>query len=409
MPKASRRQFLATAGLLAAAGHSATGLGATGFGAVAQAEDASSLIAGKDKRLLVLKNFPAVLETPLELLIDGQITPQSLLFVRNNQQPDDAATLAASPASEWSIKVTGAVNRTVTVTLAELREMEMTEHEMVLQCSGNGRALFSKASQTSGTQWGKGGMGNVRFAGVKLSTVLNKKGVELDKGARFVIASGKDEALPDKEDFLHSLPATEVVNRSILALDLNGEPMSAIHGGPVRLITPGVFATMNVKWLGELNFGSEESMNYNHAVRYRVPKQLIAPGTDYDFTLQNSKYNWNMKVKSVLLNPTDGSQLRAGENTIKGVAFNDGLSKIASVYVSTDRGNSWKKAALERSPSVFGWTRFSMKADLPVGRHFIWCRAIDEFGRTQPLDGSIAWNPRGYEWNGIENVAVEVV
>lgn len=404
MAQPSRRQFLATAGLLAAAGHSATGLGA-----LAQTEDASSLIAGKDKRLLVLVSYPAVLETPLNLLIDEQITSKSLLFVRNNQQPDDAATLAPSPAKEWSIKVTGAVNKSFTITLSALREMEMSEYEMVLQCSGNGRSLFSKASQTSGTQWGKGGMGNVRFKGVKLSTVFEKNGIELNKDARFVLASGTDEALPGKEDFLHSLPATEVLNRSFLALDLNGEPISAIHGGPVRLITPGVYATMNVKWLSELNFGSEESTNYNHAVRYRVPKQSISPGTDYDFTLKNSTYNWNMKVKSVLLNPTDGSKLKAGETTIQGVAFNDGLSKIASVFVSVDRGISWQRAALERSPSLFGWTRFSTKVNLPVGRHFIWCRALDEFGRTQPLDGSIAWNPRGYEWNGIENVAVEVV
>lgn len=402
MTHASRRQFLAATGALAIAGSS---VGKPAFG---QMEDAASLIQGKDKRLLVLKPFPAVLETPLELLTENQLTPKSLLFVRNNQQPEDAATLAPSPSKEWTVNLTGDLNKQASVSLGQLREMEMTEYEMVLQCSGNGRSLFSKAAQTSGTQWGKGGVGNVRFAGVRLSTVLEKNGIDIGKNVRFINASGDDQPLPGKEDFLHSLPITEVVNRSILAIDLNGEPLSAIHGGPIRLITPGVYATMNVKWLSELNFVSEESTNYNHVPRYRVPNQSIAPGEEYDFTLQNSKYNWSMKIKSVLLTPSDGTKLAAGTSMVKGVAFNDGLAAISSVYVSVDKGQSWKQAALTRSPSRYGWTQFQLPVELTAGRQSIWCRAIDTYGRTQPKEGSIAWNPRGYEWNGVEKINVDV-
>lgn len=398
----SRRQFLVASGAVAMAG---SAIEKTAF---AQTDDASSLIQGKDRRMLVLKKFPAVLETPLELLTENQLTPKSLLFVRNNQQPEDSATLTPSPSKEWTVNLTGDLNRKLSVSLAQLREMEMTEYEMVLQCSGNGRSLFSKAAQTSGTQWGKGGVGNVRFAGVKLSTVLEQNGIEIGRNVRFVTASGDDQPLPDKEDFLHSLPVTEVVNNSILALDLNGEPMSAIHGGPIRLITPGIYATMNVKWLSELDFVSEESSNYNHVPRYRVPHSLIAPGEEYDFTLQNSKYNWSMKVKSIVLTPGDGAKLSAGSTMVKGVAFNDGLAGISSVYVSVDKGQSWKKAVLSHSDSRYGWTQFELPVELASGRQSIWCRAIDAFGRTQPKEGSIAWNPRGYEWNGIEKIDVDV-
>lgn len=402
MSHVSRRQFLAASGALAMAS------GSLGKSAFAQAEDASSLIKGKDKRLLVLKPFPAVLETPLELLTENQLTPKSLLFVRNNQQPEDSATLAPSPSKEWTVNFTGDLNRKLSVSLAELREMEMTEYEMVLQCSGNGRSLFSKAAQTSGTQWGKGGVGNVRFAGVRLSTVLEKNGIEIGKNVRFANASGDDQPLPGKEDFLHSLPVTELMNRSILALDLNGEPLSAIHGGPIRLITPGIYATMNVKWLSELDFVSEESSNYNHVPRYRVPNQSIAPGEQYDFTLENSRYNWAMKIKSIVLTPGDGATLSAGSTMVKGVAFNDGLAGISSVYVSVDKGQSWTKAALSHSDSRYGWTQFEIPVELTAGKQSIWCRAIDAFGRTQPKEGSLAWNPRGYEWNGIEKIDVDV-
>lgn len=398
----TRRNFLAATGAMAIASS-----GANSFGAYQQ-DDASTLIKGKDKRLLVLKKFPAVLETPLNLLADQSLTPKSLLFVRNNQQPDDAATVAPSSHTEWNVNFSGGINREVNISLAQLREMETTEYEMVLQCSGNGRALFSKAAQTNGTQWGKGGMGNVRIAGVRLSKVLENSDVEIDKATQFINALGADDPLDGKEDFLHSLPVDEVLNRSILALSLNGEPLPAIHGGPVRLITPGVYATMHVKWLSELRFVTDESTNHNHVPRYRVPHRPIKPGSEYDFSLQNSSFNWNMKTKSVLLSPADGDVLRSGPTTVKGVAFNDGQAKITSVLLSFNHGQSWQQAKLVPSASSYGWTRFQLRKNLSAGQHSIWCRAIDSHGRSQPLEGSVAWNPSGYEWNGIEKITVNV-
>ena len=46
---------------------------------------AADVIAGKDPRLIVHSAAPAELETPLALLREHGITPDSLLFVRNNQ------------------------------------------------------------------------------------------------------------------------------------------------------------------------------------------------------------------------------------------------------------------------------------------------------------------------------------
>jgi len=402
-PKHSRRKFLATAGVFVAATSRNRAFSAF------QQEDASTLIQGKDKRLLVLKKYPAVFETPLKLLADSAITPKSLLFVRNNQQPTDSATCAPSSHANWTVKLTGGVTRELSISLFQLCEMEMTEYEMVLQCSGNHRSLFSKTAETSGTQWGRGGVGNVRFAGVRLSKVLEAKGIEIDKSVRYVNASGADKPEPGKEDFLHSLPIDHVLNRSIIAVDLNGEPLAAIHGGPVRLVTPGVYGTMHMKWLDQLNFVAEESTNENHIPRYRVPRTNIKPGAEYEFTLKNSTYNWNMKIKSVLLSPNDGDPLPSGTTTIKGVAFNDGLTKISSVFVSIDKGQTWQSAELKPSDSLYGWTQFQLRKNLSVGRHEIWCRAVDSFGRTQPSDGSITWNPRGYEWNGFEKITVDVV
>lgn len=370
----------------------------------AQDKDASKLIQGKDKRLIVLKDEPAVMETPLSLINQSYLTPAELLFVRNNQQPKVMETIAGVDDDDWSVAVGDK-----TITVGQLKEMEQSSCDMVLQCSGSGRSLFSLASQTKGTQWGRGGMGCVKIAGVKFSDVLKKLGVEPNSADRYILANGKDKALPEKEDFLHTLPLDEVVNRSYLVLTLNDKPLPAIHGGPVRLVTPGVYGTMHVKWLASLSFQPEETSNYNHVPRYRVPKRPIKPGADYAFTLQNSNYNWNMKVKSVILSPDPLSTHSDESVKIEGVAFNDGSAPIETVLVSVNQGRSWRKAKLMKPDEKHAWTRFRISFKLEKGKHEIWSRAVDKFGRSQPLDGSVAWNPRGYEWNGVDKVEIERV
>ena len=385
------------------------------FGSIAsgglnlQEHDASKLIAGKSNEMIVLKPFPAVLETPMEMLVKEKITPVSHLFVRNNQQPKQAATVEPLSGKGWKIKLSGLVSKQVEFEASELLEMPQTEYEMVLQCSGNSRSLYALAVQSKGTQWGRGGVGNVRFAGVKLSKILEAKGVDVKNGAKWIRAMGHDKPLADKEDFEHSLPIEDVLNTAIIATSLNGKSLPAIHGGPARLVTPGIFGTMQVKWLSELAFENEESMNYNHIPRYRVPKSKIKPGTDFKFTFENSTFNWKMKTKSIICTPLPKTQIRESKGiVVSGIAFNDGECPIETVLISTDMGNSWSKARLAKSDSKYGWTTFEARVTLTKGKHQIWSRAVDQFGRSQPLDGTIDWNPRGYEWNGVEKIDVEV-
>lgn len=366
--------------------------------------DAGKLVTGKDKRLIVLVSNPAVLETPLALLNEGDLTPAKLLFVRNNQQPERMATLAGIDQPGWDVNIEGKKT-----TLSQLRDMPQTSVEMVLQCSGSGRSLYSRDAQTKGTQWGRGGMGCVKFGGVMLHEVINKLGIDVIAKQKFMLAEGKDEALPEKEDFLHTLPTDQVLKRSMLAISMNDQPLPGIHGGPVRLITPGVYGTMHIKWLGKLKFVGEESTNYNHVPRYRVPKSPIKPGSDYNFTLANSSYNWDMKVKTVVLHPTENSKVSAGKIKIQGVAFNDGSAPIETALVSIDQGRTWIKSALTKPDGKFAWTRFETQVNLSAGQTEIWTRAVDGLGRSQPLNGSVAWNPRGYEWNGVEKIKIEAL
>src|SRR5262249_53235587 len=137
---------------------------------------ASGLIKGKDDRLIIQARLPTVLESPLALLEPHALTPLPLLFVRNNSQLDNSATLEPLPLAGWKIELTGLIGKPLTLDAAEIAKLPAVSREMVLQCSGNCRFLFSKAAKTEGTQWGKGGFGNVRFTGVPLAAVLEKHG-----------------------------------------------------------------------------------------------------------------------------------------------------------------------------------------------------------------------------------------
>src|SRR5947207_2328601 len=83
----------------------------------------------------------------------------------------------------------------------------------------------------------------VRGAGGRLAEWLERFRVKAAPEARYVTAEGRDDPHPGKPDFEHSLLLDDVLRRSILALEMNGERLPAIHGGPVRLVTPGFYGT----------------------------------------------------------------------------------------------------------------------------------------------------------------------
>ena len=369
--------------------------------------EAATWIKGKDERLEVMSAVPLVLSTPVGLLAEQAITDKKYLFVRNIQDLDKGMTLEPLPLRGWETELVGLIKPfRVVIRAEELLNMDQVEYEMILQCSGNGRSQYL---DIPGTPWDQGGVGNVRFAGVPLKAILEKYNVMIDSQVKYVAAEGHDLPLGlEKPDFEHSLPVASVLERSIFALKLNGEPLPGIHGGPVRLVTPGLFGTMQVKWLRRLRFETAESPNFYHATEYRVPLSLLKPGEKFRFTMENSRPTWDIRLMSYILNPESGAKLKAGSVTVKGVAYNDGSVRLESVLVSCDRGQNWQPAKFEIPDSPYAWHRWTTKVNLEPGVHEIWSRAIDALGCTQPLEGSIFWNPNGYEWTGVFKVEVRV-
>lgn len=370
---------------------------------------ADQIIPGKDRRLIVYASDPAEIETPLDLLRAQDLTPRELLFVRNNQQLPGALSLKPIPLADWTIELAGLVEFPRVVTGRQLAELPRVEEVVVLQCSGNGRQLFNAAAPVKGSPWSRGAMGNVKFSGVPLAALLDAAKCQVDPRAEFLTAEGKDSPTSDaKADFEHSIPLADALAKSFLATEMNGEPIPAVHGGPVRLITPGYYGTMHVKWLSRLRFEAEETYNHNQVKRYRTPLAPIEPGSKFDYARANSEPNWRMRVKSVIFSPLAGQKIARGDAEVFGVAFNDGAAKIETVLFSSDNGATWRTAKLEKSAGPYAWHWWRGNVSLAAGRQTILARAIDAFGRTQPLDIATQWNPDGYAFSGVDRVSVDV-
>jgi len=413
----SRRQFNTLAG---AAGVAVGTGGLSGLAKAAGAPDSASIIHGKASGMIIHNAKLAVMETPLTELRKHEITPKNILFNRFHypHEGDAAWYVTTSPPSadmvkNWTIRVDGLVQRPRTVTIADLQKQPQEKRVSVLQCAGNGRSYYAAKQKVGGGQWKNGGMGNVEWEGVPLRAFIESLKMDIAPQAHWLTAEGWDQpATPVGSDFAKSFHlGDKALDHAILALKMNGEPIPATNGGPVRLIIPGYYGNMNVKMLTYLLFAAAQSPSAFQSVGYRMPNQLPADPAKFkanDYTHDNSVPTYGHKIKSVIFSPLPEDKPKAGEVEITGVAFNDGMSKITKVEVSTDGGKSWKAAAIKPAESPWAWHHWSLKAKLGGGKHQLMSRASDAKGQTQPIDGLTRWNPRGYEWNGADRVEVTV-
>ncbi|RIH86271.1 Sulfoxide reductase catalytic subunit YedY [Meiothermus luteus] len=402
-----RRLFLKRTAVAGAA------LGLMGRGLAQQQPTADQVVQGKNPKLVVLSSRPVVMESTLELLGSERITSKANLFVRNNIDLPGLNTTEPNVQPGWEVEITGLVDKPFKITVDELSKLPQTEVTTVLQCSGNGRSFFNP--RPSGNPWTYGGVGQVTWRGVLLKTLLEAKGVKLDPKARFITmnASTQGGAQPYEKSYPISVMEH---NSAMLALGMNGEPLPAVHGGPVRLVAAGTFGTANVKWITKVEFTEKESSGNEQVPRYRVPVLPgwntpilpTQPGSRYNYTLDNSRSNWGANINSFILSPLPGSSVRGRLVEIRGVAWNDGLAPIESIEVSVDSGTTWRKAVIEGDHGKFGWYRWVAPRLLSPGEYEAMVRATDALGRTQPLNGNIWWNERGYEWNGVMRVKFTV-
>jgi len=395
-----RRELMKRAGLAALA---------TGFGSFkARALETVTLPFENGERPLVkypqkrpmigLTSRPPQLETPFSIFNDGPITPNNAFFVRYH--------LADVPLNidpdKFTLEIKGKVDKPLKLSLKEIRKMKAVELVAVNQCSGNSRGFSSP--RVAGGQLANGAMGNARWRGVPLKTVLDMAGVQT--GAKQVTFGGMDGPVSDKTpDFVKALDIDHARDGEVmLAYGMNGDELPVLNGFPLRLVVPGYYGTYWVKHLNEITVIDGVYDGFWMKSAYRIPDNYcncVDPGTAPKATIPINRFT----VRSFITSVADGTKLKAGTTRLKGIAF-DGGKGIKEVAVSTDGGKSWTPAKLGKDLGKYSFREWTLPVKLAAGSYELKVRATNNAGEVQPAEPR--WNPAGYLRNVIETTRVTV-
>lgn len=359
-------------------------------------------LPGKSEALTILNRKPWNAETPPHLL-DPEITPANVMFVRNNGIPPTEFDL-----ENWTLTIEGeAAAQQKTFTLKELYDnFTHYTYDLTLECGGNGRSEFNPPAK--GNQWGLGAVACTRWTGVRLKDVLNAVGVK--DSAVYIGYYGADTHLSgdmSKTVISRGVPIKKAMeNESLIAWAMNGEAIPKMNGYPLRLVMGGWPASVSGKWLTKIAIRDKEHDGPKMGGQsYRVPKYPVPPGTkvpDEDMKIIES-----MPVKSIVTYPKTGAIIGKGKSfEVRGHAWAGDLM-VKSVMVSIDFGVSWQKCELNPPKNRLAWQRWKTEITLPgYGYYEVWARAMDENGKVQPmiLPG---WNPKGYLNNACHRIAVK--
>ncbi|MCU1328039.1 MAG: hypothetical protein JWN34_3409 [Bryobacterales bacterium] len=342
-------------------------------------------------QMITLSPSPTDLEMPVVGFID-EITPVEHFFVRCH-----TLTAKVDPAT-WQLEVGGLVNTPLKLTLADLKKLPNVTLTGVLECAGNGRSFYKPGMP--GTQWKFGSVGNARWTGVRLRDVLAKAG--LKPTAAHLLLDGADVPMGTMPDFQRSLPLEKANHPdTMLAWAMNGKPLTAEHGFPLRVIAPGWAGDSWVKWLTKIELLDHEHDGFWMKTAYRHPAKHIEPGAAV--TPADLVPVTDLNVKSVIATPSDWT--KPGSVTIQGVAWSN-ASPVTKVEISADAGKTWAAAKLSSNPSKYGFRRFSHQWKATEGQHTLISRATNEAGQMQPVEPE--WNPSGYLYNAAQPRAIVV-
>ena len=302
---------------------------------------------------LPLRSLPAENDIPKEILKPvSMITPNDKFYVLQIDK------VPALKSEHWRMGITGLVEKPQPIILnyEDITGMESVTTMRTLKCIGD----------PIGTEQ----MSNAMWTGVPLRNILDKAGIKEEaKVVVFRCADGYHTAVPIDRALREEV---------LLVYKMNGEPLPAEHGFPVRLLNPGHYGTKNPKWimniiLAKSHVGYWEEKGWDPVARVKLATVIGTPSTDE--TLQ-----------------------AGGTYTISGAAFDSGNhGGITRVEVSIDDGittsvddvNTWEATETWGSDSPLAWYLWKYRWQVPdnPGEVEISARAIANDGLTQKESG----------------------
>jgi hypothetical protein len=258
---------------------------------------------------------------------------------------DTALVVPQVRVDTWKLQISGLVDNPIELTFDDLLAREQIERLITLSCVSN--------------PVGGDLVGNALWQGVLLKDILDEAGVQ--PAAEQVVSRSIDgwtcgsplESIMDGRD-------------AMLAIAMNGEPLPAQHGYPVRIVVPGLFGYVSAtKWVTDIRLTRWDDFD-----AYWIPRGWSKLGP--------------VKTMARIDTPRSGSK-RTGEVVIGGVAWavHRGVSKV---QIRVDEGE-WRDTEMASVPSNDTWVQWAYRLnDVEPRSHTIEARAFDGMGEPQPSE-----------------------
>lgn len=255
----------------------------------------------------------------------------------------------------WRLRVDGLVDSPRTYDFDDIASMPSVEQEQTIACISN--------------SVGGGLISNALWGGTPLRNLLT------DAGPREGVV---DVKLHAADGYTHDVGFEKVMEETtLLAYEMNGEPLPQRHGFPARVLVPGYYGEGSVKWITRVELFERDVEDEYYG------KQ----------GWQAQHFNTISRFDDKRFDPELPAKL--GEPVmLKGMAFS-GDRGIDKVEVSTDGGGSWEEASIDYSPSRLAWSFWSHEwRPEKSGDHMLVVRATDGEGGLQ-IERDTSINPDG--------------
>jgi DMSO/TMAO reductase YedYZ molybdopterin-dependent catalytic subunit len=281
------------------------------------------------------------------------VTPNAAFY-----RIDTALRAPAINADDWRLTITGMVDNPMELTYNQLRDYELIEADVTLACVSN--------------EVGGDLVGNARWLGVRVTDLL----------ADARVRTGADQLVGRAVDgFTTGSPLETVLDgrNALIAIGMNGEPLSLSHGFPARIVVPGLYGYVSAtKWLTELELTTFDAFD-----AYWVPRGWAQRAP--------------IKTQSRIDVPRPQSTVTNGAVAVAGVAWAPPHG-IEMVEVQVDDG-SWEQARLSDGVGPDSWRQWVYEWQATRGDHQLRVRATDAIGETQTEervpprpDGATGWH-----------------
>jgi DMSO/TMAO reductase YedYZ molybdopterin-dependent catalytic subunit len=359
-PPVDRRGFLRLGG--------ATAVGALGLGVLARAGIDGGGGAGLEvatrpapQAAQPLPPVAAVQDLATRFAdVTPAITPTDRFF-----RIDTAVVLPRVDVSTWQLRITGDVERELTLTYDDLLARDLVEVDATIACVSN--------------EVGGDLIGTARWTGIPLRELLEE--------ARPTAAA--EQVLGRSVDGFTAGFPLEVARdgrAALVAVAMNGETLPLRHGFPARLVVPGLFGYVSAtKWLADIELTAWEGVD-----GYWIPRGWSKRGP--------------VKTGARIDRPGRDEQVPAGEVVVAGVAWAP-TRGISGVEVLLD-GEVAHQATLVEPLSDATWVQWYARVTMPAGEHRLSARATDGTGALQS-EGPARPAPDGAEgWHTLRIQAV---